>query len=432
MSDKEYPFSVRLFGAGVLVLLGVLLGAVASEAGLRTYLYVTGDFRRVAGIRTTWGAANGQVYNEKHWIFDKRYGYRYPSAPVAPNITTVRGSKIHRCAKLDYFNERGNIGTPIRTRYGNAAVRIAMFGSSFLLDPIRLENGSWQTWPMVLERILTERLGKPVAVVNFGRDGYGVTQMIDLAAGMIPEWKPDLAIISFISGDLDRIRLWRTATKVNGIWRYLVSPYPDPHPDPSTAYDTAIFNPSATHEWCVEMKRKFRPEDPVFKEIRQTFEAASRRVKGSWKSPVYFAWRLDHSYLYQRLTRRDPFFGIYPAWFEGIKISDFANDPRIAGEAEALRKAGTKIALFHMARDGELAKGVEFIASAKQRSLADSLSKLFGTPLRHTTDNVQMPVENPGRLRRNERNGHPSLEGQEFYAAAVADMLFKEGYLPLD
>jgi len=61
-----------------------------------------------------------------------------------------------------------------------------------------------RNWPLFLQDVLEARLGKKVHVVNFGRDGYGILQMFDLAATKIVEWKPDLVLFTFITDDLSR------------------------------------------------------------------------------------------------------------------------------------------------------------------------------------------------------------------------------------
>ena len=56
----------------------------------------------------------------------------------------------------------------------------------------------------VFERKLEDETGKKINVYNFGRDGTGLIHMFRMIEEKLPELQPDLAIVAFISDDLDR------------------------------------------------------------------------------------------------------------------------------------------------------------------------------------------------------------------------------------
>src|SRR3990172_825440 len=226
-----------------LVLLGAVVGIALSEAAYRVLLYTV-----VASDRFVRKAPQGFAVNDRpQWIYNERFGYVYPMG-YKIHVASVSNGRVTECSFWEGFNEQGNVGRIVGD-YKAASLKILVFGDSFTAT---VHDGVG--WPLLLQERLAKRLGRRVHVVNFGRDGYGILQMFDLAAAKIPEWKPDLAIVAFITNDLQRVRVWRTITKVQGRWRHLVSPDPTPNPDPLKSYDTALYHPEATAEWCRSMK----------------------------------------------------------------------------------------------------------------------------------------------------------------------------------
>src|SRR5262249_32769219 len=142
------------------------------------------------------------------------------------------------------INDLGNTGR-IKGAYADAALRILVFGDSWTGQP-----DERLTWPDALQDILERQLGHAVHVVNFGRDGYSLLQMFDLAAVKADHWKPDLAVIAFITDDLRRARFWRTKTIIEGRERIMSTVTPSPHPDEHAASDLYFMHSQASHEWC--------------------------------------------------------------------------------------------------------------------------------------------------------------------------------------
>jgi lysophospholipase L1-like esterase len=396
-----------------LVALGVFTGIFIAEITYRVYLYAVDAPSRF--VRPTRGLV--QVYGKPFWIYDEEFGYVYPKGEIIHNSMLENG-KVVACWSWEDFNKYGNIG-PVEGNYDSADLKILVFGDSF---NVTLQDG--QTWVSLLQRKLTERLGRKVHVVNFGRDGYGVLQMFDLAAAKMVEWKPDLAIFTFITNDLQRIRFWRTITKVDGLWRYLVSPDPTPNPDPRTTYDTGIYHPEATPEWCRSMKET-GGRDRIIDEVLTTYQRGV--AVGEQKVPDILTMR--HSFLSARLRYGDPFKNSPKFFFPVLRIKNYADDRRFLRSLKTIEETGIPYVLFHLAFYPEIKLGREFTTNYTEAALADSLRQLTGHEIHETTRYVHMPVENPERMNLSEDNYHPSRWGMELYVDAVVEMLIRNGHV---
>ena len=63
------------------------------------------------------------------------------------------------------------------------------------------------TWPAYLERLLDQRLpARRYQVLNAGASSYGLDQAILRAEDLIPRYRPELVILSFIEDDIERCR----------------------------------------------------------------------------------------------------------------------------------------------------------------------------------------------------------------------------------
>lgn len=257
--------STAIIGSAALVAIGLIIGAGLAEVAYRGWLYW--DLQDL--VRSA--ADDGQlpffpVYDKSLWEFDQRFGYVYPPGRTV-HRTELNGGKVVGCRQLPPINAEGNVGD-IKGDYASADLKVAVFGDSFTATQ---DNGV--TWPNILQDRLTERLHRKVNVLNFGRDGYSLLQMFDLAAAKVPEWKPDLAIIAFITDDLDRARFWRTAIEADGEERVLTTIDPTPHPAPDRAADTVILDRNATFDWCNRMW-KSGERDQVVAEIEDRYRRA--------------------------------------------------------------------------------------------------------------------------------------------------------------
>jgi lysophospholipase L1-like esterase len=401
-----------LFSFGLVCVTGLVLAFMflVSEVVYRAYLYHKAQerfVRKLPGPLT--------VYGEPFWIYDEQFGYRYPNGEPVPTATIHEG-RVVRCSELRIANRQGNIGEIIGD-YDSADVRILVFGDSFTATS---HDGT--TWPNLLQRKLTDQLGCTVHVVNFARDGTGILQMFDIAAVKIQEWKPDLAIFAFITNDLQRIRFWRTVTKVDGLWRYLVSPFPTPNPDPLRSYDTALYHPEATREWCLQAHETGR-HDRVIQEIQEAYQEGVS-VGGTRTASIL---ALNHSYLHAAIRHRDPFYGL-PGFFAFPVIThkSYSEDDRFMRSLKSIEQSGVPYILMHLAFFPELKEGKEYILTTAEESLLQSLRTVTGKEVFETTKYLNLPLSDPERFVQSPDNYHPSLAGLNLYAEAIGELLARE------
>jgi hypothetical protein len=402
--------------AGLAIMLGggSFVAFFVMEAAYRAYLLHVASPERFT--RKPPGAIG--VYGKPFWIYDEQFGYVYPKGESIP-IATIAENKVVLCSRFSDFNEQGNVGK-VFGDYDTADLKILVFGDSFTAT---VHDGD--TWPNLLQRRLSERLNKTVNVVNFGRDGYGVLQMLDLAAAKIREWKPDLAIVAFITNDLQRVRIWRTITRVNGNWRYLVSPQPSPHPDPRIAYDTGLYDPDATEDYC-EAAKATGKSDSLIERAFATY-ARGVAVGGNRAASPY---TLRHSYLLARLRHGDPFKGMSNFFaFPVVQLTSYGQDKRFMEDLEAIRQSGAPLVLMHLAFYPEIKDGTEYVANYAEAALLESLEKVTGQSVLKTTDHIPMPLPDPERMNISPDNYHPSPWGIGLYADAVAEALIRNSYV---
>lgn len=397
-----------------LVAISTLIGILLAEAGYRVWLGTQFPDRFVVAAPREMPPIG--IFDKSYWEFDAALGYIYPPNRVI-NITSIVNGKVAGCPVSTAINALGNIG-PIEGSYHDAALKIAVFGDSWAA--FFQEN---MTWPLRLQQVLTERLGRNVHVLNFGRDGYGLLQMFDLAAQVLPQWKPDLALFTFISDDIDRERFWRTSSVIEGELRILTTTEPTPNPSMDRAADTMLIHPEATHEWCLATMGS---RDRIVEEIEARYQRATAWADPTW-NPTPSLYTLKHSYIYNLLIYRDPFYFTLrrykPQQNPRIKHRNYANDSQFMEKLQAVNASGVRWELIHLAHYPEVAKGEEYILMRHTEALLESLEKATGKTAIKTLDYVELPVEQPERMNFSKDNFHPSRWGMDFYANVVADML---------
>jgi hypothetical protein len=406
---------------GLLMLLGVLLGLMLAEAGYRVYLSRTYPDRFTLPHRGDYFAA----YNVSHWEFDPDFGYVYPAGRVIDHVG-VRNGVVESCDRIRAINGQGNIGPAVED-YSEADLKVLVFGDSYTAFHQADEQGRDTTWPSALQERLEARLGRRVRIVNFGRDGYGVLQMFDLAAAKIPEWKPDVAVIAFITDDLARARFWRAVVGRGDAMRVLTTTEATPTPDPIRSADTYLLLPSATSEWCVRMRGVQRRDGVLRSLIRKHRQVVANN--GGEALLIADAFTLRHSYIYHKLADGNVFAFLWrrlpPATNPRLPTGSFANDGRLQAAIERINHLGIPYMLFHLATAEEIGAGREYVLDRQQASLLESLRTVTGRPIVRLTDYVRLPVAKPQRIGSAENDSHPSLWGMRFYAEAVGEAVMR-------
>jgi len=401
-------------------------GLVTIEGAYRAYLYWSQPYH-FRGDQGLWYLQSSPVtYNE---------AFGFDCVPGTYQGGYVYDGRVTECwdpVSWLVINERGNSGRIVGD-YAEASLKVLAFGDSFTQRPIQGPDGDWMTWPNYLQDILEQELGESVHVVNFGRDGYGILQMFDLAAAKVAEWKPDLAIVAFITDDLDRARFWRTNTLRDGEKRVLVSSVPDPDPGWDVATDAFLIHSEATAEWCQEMLRTQRRDDPIVRELKDRVVEARRR-----SSLVASPWSLTQSFAFDVIVHGEPLHSTYsrtgPWQLPRHALQSFGDDSSMVAAVERLDESGVPYVLIHLASSGELEQGREFggtgSISRQRMTLLRSLEELTGKQAHGTLDHADLSGKGSEELAAYfERDGHPSLLGHEFYAGVAASVLLSSGML---
>lgn len=408
----------------VLIAVGLGVGFVGTEAGYRYYLYHTQPDKFV---RPPAASERPPVwfFEDTPWRFDREFGYVYKPGTFYGG--SIQNGKVTSC--WDWItNKRGNIGR-IKGDYDTAQLKILVFGDSWTAQQRTNKAGERVAWPNFLQDALARRLGKSVHVMNFGRDGTGLLQMFDLAKAKVAEFKPDIAVVAFITDDLTRGRFWRTKTVVNGKPRAMTSVTPDPNPDYTTATDTAILDPRATRQWCLARQADGATDDPIIRELEGLVVESRQR-----SSLRFDPFDPSQSLAFNLLAYGNPFHDMFahakPSQNPRHALNDFAQDPRTRADVTALKATGIPVVPVHLAIYPEFKKDQEYIVDERQRALLESLGRLVGRPVYKTLDYVVRPVSNPERLSGSfPSDHHPSLEGMAFYADMVAEVLIRNGYV---
>lgn len=328
-----------------LMIVSVLASFLLLEAAYRSYLYLKDPklFRQEAHRPRSLS-----FYSRTLWEFDEEFGYRYRrDSPVVTG--SLLDGQVVRCSQLEPYGF-GGMGTKEVWRDG-AELRVLVLGDSFTTVG---EGG--RAWTDYLQDELTSHLGKRVDVINLGMDGIGVLQMFDVASRKVPELKPDLAIVAFITDDLTRARIWRTGMEVDGRSRVFTTARPQRNPDLRHAVDAALIGPKVTLEWCNRSPRPHRDSDPIVQDLEQRYRLAVA-LAGA-RADLY---ALDRSLVLERIrwrfggcltedTRRNP----------RHELVRFFDDERMMRNVAALRENGTPLLLFHFATRSELGSGQEY------------------------------------------------------------------------
>jgi len=424
---RKYNYSKLRFAANItLSFVSACLGFLIGEVAYRTYLHRTEPYH-FKGDRNLW------YFHSSPVRFSQEFGFEY--VPGGHDGGAVYDGRVISCwSPMEEWliNDQGNSGK-ILGSYKDASFKVLVFGDSFTQRPRYNSQREPMTWPNFLQDILQEELSRPVHVVNFGRDGYGVLQMFDLAVSKIKEWQPDLAIIAFITNDLTRDRFWRTKTLLDGRERILISTKPNPNPDWHTATDAFLLEPRATREWCQRLLTSEKTADPIVQDLEKTLVEGRRR-----SSQLADPLSLSQSFVLDRILYGDPYYTTYAAWASSQMprhtMWDFEEDQRLVANIRALAEMKIPYVLVHLATSKELEQGQEYTASAKEldryQALVASLAHLSQRTVHGSMEHARLPA---GELRkiaiRPPGDQHPSLHGHRFYADLVAQILRDHGYL---
>ncbi len=407
-----------MFLAAFTMALSTLAALLAAEIAYRGWIYLSNqqNFTRMAQGE---GLAIG-VYDRSHWEYDTAHGFRYPPGRKIA-YSHIQGGRLSGCAVLDTINARGNIG-PIRGDYDSAELKVAVFGDSF---PAFIRDG--MTFPALLQDELAARTGQNVHVLNFGRDGTGILQIVEMAADKIAEWRPDLAVITFTTDDLSRVRIWRAVTEIDGSPRVLTTTRPDPAPTLATGTDTYLVEPRADAAWCRETLAR-GGEGPLVDSLIARYRQMAQQANYT------YAGLADptRSFLLARLLYGDPFADGPVFRIPRLQLTDFRDDPGFRAAMERIRQSGVPFVLVHLPIYPEVTQGMAPQLRRNDAALWRSLEAAAGQAVRSLLSAWPAELDDPARMNNSPTDYHPSPFGMQVIAGAIADILQRDGLVAGD
>jgi hypothetical protein len=395
--------------------------AIGVEAGYRVYLYVKHpNYFRAADA----AAADFWVQSRSFWQYDREYGYGYvPSLTV--DVTTLKAGAVIKCTQMTVANSQGNSGPPVPD-FDEADVKIAVFGDSFTSAPV-----AGPAWTQLLGEKLERALGRTVRVLNLGRDGYGLPQMLALANGKLKDVKPSLIIFAFHGTALNRGRSWRTIAGTGDDVRLYTSTDSSPSPNPDDAADTAIVVPSASYGWCEDHLKK-PPDEQKTDPMLSKMLAKHRDIAAKNRPPVADVLDWKTSYVYGMLRYRSPFRAqwgrLMPAANPVLGYDDYREDPRFMADLAGVMQSGVPLLFVHLALGSSISEGREFDLDRRGRKLLDNLQSITGAAVRKTSDFIHPSREEALKMCASAHDCHPGDFGMEMYAQAIAAMVLSSDF----
>lgn len=347
-----------------------------------------------------------------HIEYDEKYGF-HPKPNSDFWMSSIKDGQLVWGSITSRSNGDGLTGQTTIEEYNRADVKVLVFGDSY-----SQWNQQGVTWPDILERNLTKTLQKSVAVLDYARAGYGVMQMLDLAADKIEEHHPGLVIIATIDNDFTRGRWWSRELDTEGITRWMLSSRKDVFLDYRFAVDEYLVCPEATREWC-EARLAAGGSDPVLEKANDQFAGLKVEVERQRNSVPLLSWR---SYLYRRLATGSPLEETVDG-LPRISINDFREDEKTRENVNRIRASGAPVLPVYLPKMPELRKRVRII-NAQTEQLMTSLERMLDRHFYLIQQDYS--GELPPKIDLRPFDGHPNREGLQFYADAITHLVLAE------
>jgi len=394
-----------------LAAVGVGVALALCELGLR--LWVAGS------ITAPPTALSFDVHADSLFDFDGQLGYRYRPGM---GVLSVRFRDGHPTRYwFSRTNPDGNVGAPSAADgWHEGAFRITVLGDSFTANP----NYGGTTWTDYLSDELGAGLGRPVAVRNLGRDGYGLLQMLDLAAATLEPGSADLILVAYITNDLARNRFWRFTTTIDGDTRLFSSLRPAPELDWAVCTDALFLDARITEPWVQALLRRPDPDDPLVASISQRFlELRDQNLRMRRRQ----LWSPFRSLLFDRLVVGDPLIAApQRTRLPTMGSSSFEDDPAFVRKLGRLTGLGTPVVFLRLPQFREIKHG-DYDPNRQQRALQDSLESLLsdasGVHFVRVIDFMEPANTATAQMFHFPVDYHPNQRGARTYAAAIATAL---------
>lgn len=399
---KNNPLRSTLAGP-LIAVVSIIATLLLVEGGYRIYL--------LSWKQPTYNVASGSIC-----VFDSLFGYEYVPNARAIALGVRKGvPAMYQEVRVGPYSNLGDA----TSSWGETDWRILAFGDSFTADPF-----SYHSWTNHLGEELGKSSPVPVAVMNLGRDAYGVLQMVRLASRKVRTHMPDLVIIAFIADDVSRARFWRSTIRINGRDRLWTTAYPISSPDISIAEDVALIEPSIGLDWCRKIVSQGRSDDTLLDSLDQAYhvQAADNFRDG--------LGTLSTSFLYNRIAHKDPYHAIRKSsHFPQVTIHDFLDDSAFVQDMHALDTAGVPVVWIMLPTLQDLKAG-KYVCTDQQKELLESLRRFIKAPQKFVDvmSLVQKETKAAEALYLAPVDTHPSEEGSRIFAKTIASAI--QPYLP--
>lgn len=408
---------------GGLVLFALLVGFVACEGAYRVYLAWQ------TGARAPTGFNDGTtvVYDMPPWRYEPLLGFDY-RADTPFTVSVISGGRVVSCeTRPSIGNARGNAGR-IEGDPETADLRVLVLGDSFT----SAVSADGTTWPLAMRAAVRRGTGRDLHVLNYGRDGMGVMQMVDAAAALAERLAPDLVVIAYITHDLNRPRWWRHEVLSDG-WRRVVQSRRPDAADPAAWWtiDIAQFDARADAAWCARQRamrdaptREAR--DPVLRDLAARHEILARQNHEGPRAIDFLT--PTSSFLLNRVARGNAFQAFVAPEIltrRVLTLDDFRADPDFAAATERLRAQPAPVVLLHLPVrseiDGGIARDVAGSGMTVRQAerLEASLVAALGTEPIDLLPALR-PLAPFGAYTVSETDWHPNAAGIKAYGDAAA------------
>jgi hypothetical protein len=394
------------------MLLSIIFTIAFSEIAYRLYLMRKISVAKESEI--TEDALNYAAVDDVLTEFNLEFGYSYVANKSNIGVLVHNGYPV-MCTQAT-INELGNTNR-IKGNYEDATVKILVFGDSFTSN----SNLNGITWPDLLQDELEAKLNQDVNIINFGRDAYGIPQMLDLARTKVEELEPDLVVFAFITSDLVRGRFWRTVNFINGEKRDIVMVEPSEEADLKKSIDATVVNSMITREWCEDMLVTWDKDDPLLKALNEEFIQRRREHY----DPVEFN-SLSTSFIFNRILYNDPFRGFIPSLIPRLYENSYAADSKFIENVNHINQSNIPYYIIHLPTYEDLKAG-EYELGEQQQSLFESFQEVTGKQIinfiEYASSHDSNNLEDIEKLFMSPYDRHPSLQGIRLYAEVVSEIL---------
>lgn len=349
------------------------------------------------------------AYKDSLYEYDPTFGYAYVAGASTPIVQVADGKVVGSWRAVT--NALGNIGDPaISSRWDESEFRVLVVGDSFTANP----NYGGVSWPdhfFAASRGLT---GRDIAVLNRGRDGYGVLQMLTMAAAEGRSRRCNMIILAFISNDLKRARFWRRTYRDSRDTRILVAG--NPQLDPATRVDAFLVNR--------DVKQLRINDDASFlvQQHRRLLSFIRRLRMAALRDP----W---HSFLVNRIVFGDAYGRVRWPCSPMHEYSDFHSDRIFASDADALNALGVPIALVHIPVRKEIVTRRYQLDPCERSLLASLRAALPRATFIELLEFIAPPGQGISKAFMLPYDNHPSHLGARMYGEAIARALIARGLI---